>query len=344
MTERFDAIVICALAMLPVLCSTAGADEVADFYRGKTINFTVSTGVGGGYDIYARPLARHMGKHVPGNPTIVVQNMVGGGGMRAINHLFNIAAKDGSVIGMVHSGLATSPLQGVTQVKFEATKFNWIGSMHKAGTVCLAWHTAPVKKFDDLYKTELVVGSTGPGSGFHIMATLLRNLFGAKFRIIAGYESGPHLLNSVERQETQGTCGIAMASIAISHPHWLRDKLVNFLVQTGFERDKRPELAGVPMAYEMAKTAEQKAVMDIMFANGLMDRPVLAPPGVPPARVAALRAALKATLEDREFRAEMEKSRVPIIHVPGEEVQALLARLYASPPSVLKAVAKAMAQ
>ena len=331
-----------ALAALPLLGGAAAADEVADFYRGKTINFTVSTGVGGGYDIYARPLARHMGKYIPGNPTIVVQNMVGGGGMRAINHLYNIAAKDGSVIGMVHSGLATSPLQGVTSVKFEATKFNWIGSMHKAGTVCLAWHTAPVKTFEDVQKTELVVGSTGAGSGFQINAILLRNMFGAKFRVISGYESGPHLLNAVERQETQGTCGIAMASIAISHPHWLRDKLINLLIQTGLERDPRPELAGVPMAYEMAKTAEQKAVMDIIFANGQMDRPVLAPPGVPPARVAALRAALKATLDDREFKAETEKSRVPIIYVPGEEVQALLDRVYASPPSAVEAVAKVM--
>ena len=149
-----------------------------------------------------------------------------------------------------------------------------------------------------------MVGSTGPGSGFHIMATLLRNMFGAKLKTIAGYESGPHLLNAVEKEETQGTCGIAMASIGVSHPHWLRDKLINLLIQTGLERDPRPELAGVPMAYEMAKTAEQKAVMDIVFANGQMDRPVLAPPGVPAARVAALRAALKATLEDRDFLAE----------------------------------------
>jgi tripartite-type tricarboxylate transporter receptor subunit TctC len=332
-------------AVLLFLCGavpSSSADEVADFYRGKTINFTVSTGVGGGYDIYARPLARHMGRYIPGNPNIVVQNMVGGGGMRAINHLYNIAAKDGSVIGMVHSGLATSPLQGVTQVKFEATKFSWIGSMHKAGTVCLAWHTAPVKKFDDLYKTELVVGSTGPGSGFHIMSTLLRNMFGAKLKTIAGYESGPHLLNAVEKEETQGTCGIAMASIAISHPHWLRDRLINLLIQTGLERDPRPELAGVPMAYEMAKTTEQKAVMDIVFATGQMDRPVLAPPGVPAARVAALRAALKATLEGRDFLAETAKSRVPIIYVPGEQVQTMLDRVYASPPSALKAVAAIM--
>jgi tripartite-type tricarboxylate transporter receptor subunit TctC len=199
-----------------------------------------------------------------------------------------------------------------------------------------------VKKFEALQTTELVVGSTGPGSGFHIMATLLRNMFGAKLRTIAGYESGPHLLNAVERQETQGTCGIAMASIAISHPHWLRDKLINFLVQTGLERDQRPELAGVPMAYEMAKTAEQKAVMDVLFATGQMDRPVLVPPGVPAARVAALRAALKATLEDRDLLAETQKSRVPIIYVAGEELQSMLARVYASPPSVIKAVVEVM--
>jgi tripartite-type tricarboxylate transporter receptor subunit TctC len=138
MTMRVTATMLRVAAVLPLLCGAAMADEVADFYRGKTINFVVSTGAGGGYDIYARPLARHMGKHIPGNPTIVVQNMVGGGGMRAMNHLYTIAAKDGSVMGMVHSGLATSPLQGVTQAKFDATKINWIGSMHKAGTVCLA--------------------------------------------------------------------------------------------------------------------------------------------------------------------------------------------------------------
>jgi tripartite-type tricarboxylate transporter receptor subunit TctC len=316
---------------------------VADFYKGRTINFIVSTGVGGGYDIYARPLARHMGKYIPGNPTIVVQNMVGGGGMRAINYLYTVAARDGSVIGMVHSGVPLSPLTGQPSAKFEATKFNWIGSMHKAGTVCLVWHTAPVKTFDDLMRTEMVVGSTGPGSGFFIMATLLRNLLGAKLKVVSGYKSGPHLLNSIENGEINGTCGIAMTSIGVSHPHWFRDKLVNLLIQTGLERDTRPQLANVPMAYEMAKNAEQKAVMEVLFANGQMDRPVLAPQEVPAARVAALRAALKATLEDKDFKAETEKAKVPTRYVSGEEVASLIERLYASPPSVIAAVKKAMA-
>lgn len=340
MTARtiFALTILLSLASLP-----AAADEVADFYRGKTINFVVSTDAGGGYDIYARPLARHMGKHIPGNPAIVVQNMVGGGGMRATNYLYTIAPRDGLAIGMIHSGVPLAPLQGQPSAKFEATRFNWIGSMNKAGTVCLAWHTAPVKTWADLLKTELVVGSTGPGSGFHIHAMLLKNLFGAKLRVIPGYKGGLHLLNSIEKEEIQGTCGVAMTSIEVSQAHWLRDNLINLIVQSGLERDPRPKLANVPMAYDMAKTDEQRAVMDILFASGHMDRPVLAPPDVPPQRVAALRAALKATLEDPELLAETGKMRIPVSYVSGKEVQALLAKLYASPPQVLAAVQKAMA-
>ena len=184
------------------------------------------------------PLARHMGKYIPGNPNIVVQNMVGGGGMRAINHLYNIAAKDGSVIGMVHSGLATSPLAGRDAGEVRGDEIQ-LDRQHAQGRHRLPRlaHRAGEEIRRTLQTTELVVGSTGPGSGFHIMATLLRNMFGAKLKTIAGYESGPHLLNAVEKEETQGTCGIAMASIAISHPHWLRDKLINLLIQTGLERD-----------------------------------------------------------------------------------------------------------
>jgi tripartite-type tricarboxylate transporter receptor subunit TctC len=333
-----------ALLTLPLLSTVGAADEVADFYKGKTINFVVSTDAGGGYDIYARPLARHMGKHIPGNPTIVVQNMVGGGGMRATNHLFTVAARDGTAIGMIHNGVPLAPLQGQPSAKFDATKFNWIGSMNKAGTVCVAWHTAPVKTLADVMKTEFVVGSTGPGSGFYKDAVLLKNLFGAKLKIISGYKGGLHLLNAIEREEIQGTCGIAFASITVSHPHWLRDKLIRFIAQSGLERDPRPELTNVPAVIDMAKTDEQKAVLGIMFASGHLDRPVLAPPDVPATRVAALRAALKATLEDKEFLAETGKMRIPIHYVPGQDIQDLLARLYASPPSVLAAVQKAMAQ
>jgi tripartite-type tricarboxylate transporter receptor subunit TctC len=337
-----NSLVVAAL-LLPLVTSAAAADEVEDFYRGKTINFIVSTGVGGGYDIYARPLARHMGKHIPGRPNIVVQNMVGGGGMRAMNNLYNVSARDGTAMGLVHSTVPTSPLQGAPGAKFEATRFNWIGSMNKAGTVCIAWHTAPVKTYDDLRQTELIVGSTGAGSGFWLNAIILRNMFHARLKIVAGYSSGPEVLNAIEKGETQGTCGIAMASIAISHPHWLRDPLINILIQSGLEHDPRPELTNVPMALDLAKTAEEKAVLDIMFANSMMDRPVMMPPGVPAARVAAVRAAFHATMQDRDFIAEMQKSQIPISYVSGEDVQALLNRVYASPPSVLAAVQKAMA-
>jgi len=333
-----------AAVLLPLVSSGAAADEVEEFYRGRTINFIVSTGVGGGYDIYARPLARHMGKHIPGRPNIVVQNVVGGGGMRAANHLWAIAPRDGTTIGMIHNGVPLAPLQGQPSAKFEATKFSWIGSMNKAGTVCLAWHTAPVKTFSDLLTTDFVVGSTGPGSGFYINAMILKNLLGAKMKIISGYKGGLHLLNSIEKEEIQGVCGIAYTSITVSHPHWLRDKLIRFIAQSGLERDTRPELAGVPAVYDMAKTEEQKAVMSIMFTSGHMDRPVLAPPDVPAERIAALRAALKATLEDNEFLAETTKMRMPIEYVPGQEIHDLLVRLYASPPSVLDAVQKVMAQ
>ena len=341
---RFLSIVGASAIALSLVCNAAQGDEVESFYRGKTINFIVSTGPGGGYDIYARPLARYMGRHIPGNPSVVVQNMTGGGGLRAINYLYSVAPRDGATIGMVHSGVPMMPLQGVATAKFDSTKFGWVGSMNKEGTVCIAWHTAPVKTFSDVLQQELVVSSTGAGSGFWNSSVLLRNLLGAKLKIVAGYQSGPDVLLAVEKGETQGTCGIAFASIAISLPAWLTERKINFLIQTSLERSKRPELAEVPMALDLAKNDEQRAVMEIMFANGQMDRPVLTPPDVPPARLAALRTALRKTMDDPEFNAEVTKMGLPTLYVPGEEVEKLIKRLFAAPLSVRAAVEKAMPQ
>jgi tripartite-type tricarboxylate transporter receptor subunit TctC len=329
-------------AVVPLCSGPAVADEVEDFYRGKTIYFIVSTGPGGGYDIYARPLAQFMSKHIPGHPNIVVQNMVGGGGLRAINYLYSVAPSDGTYIGLVHSNALMMPLQGVATAKFDSRRFSWIGSMNKEGTVCIAWHTAPVKTFADLQKTELVVGATGAGSGFWNSAVLVRNLLGAKLKIVSGYDSGPQVLLAIQKGETQGTCGIAYASIAISLPDWLSEKKINFLLQTSLERSTQPDLANVPMALDLAKNDEQRTIMEIMFANGQFDRPILAPPAVPAARLAALRAALKATMEDPDFMREAAQTTLPMHYVPGEEVQALISRLFASPPSTVAAVEKAM--
>jgi tripartite-type tricarboxylate transporter receptor subunit TctC len=214
--------------------------------------------------------------------------------------------------------------------------------MNKEGTVCIAWHTAPVKTFAELQDTELVVGATGSGSGFWNSSVLLRNLLGAKLKIVSGYDSGPQVLLAIEKGETQGTCGIAYASIANSLPDWLSEKKINFLVQNSLERSTQPDLANVPMALDFAKTDEQRAIMEIMFANGQFDRPVLAPPGVPPARLMALRTALKSTMEDADFKKEAEQSLLPMRYVSGDEVQTLIEHVFASPPSVVAAVEKAM--
>lgn len=314
------------------------ADPVEDFYRNRTVPVVIGYGVGGGYDTYARVLSRHMGRHIPGAPTLVPQNMPGAGSLKAANFLAGVAAKDGSTFGIVGRGLAMEPLLG--GAKFDAVKLTWIGSITNELSVCGAWHTAPVKRFDDMFTHEFKVGGNGSGSDPDVFALVLRNVFGAKIKLITGYPGSSDINLAIERGEIEGRCGWSLSSIKSRNHDWLTEKKFNLLVQ--FALAKSPELADVPLIMDFATTAEQQQILRLILARQVMGRPFLAPPGLPAARRDALRSAFEATMRDPEFLADAQKADLEVNPVTGEAIDALLAELYHTPKAIADKAAAAI--
>ncbi|MEE8559803.1 MAG: tripartite tricarboxylate transporter substrate-binding protein [Alphaproteobacteria bacterium] len=318
---------LAALSALP-----ASAASVADFYKGKTIKFIISSSPGGGYDAYGRTLTRHLGRHIPGNPRFVPQNMPGAGGIKAANFLFNVAPKDGSVFGGVHRGIAMEPLFGNKQAKYQANEFNWLGSVNNEVSVCVSWGTVPVKTIQDAFKTELIIGGSG-ANDTEAFPAVLNNVIGTKFKIISGYPSGTAVNLAMERREVDGRCGWSWSSVKTQKSDWIKNKTVNILLQMSLA--KHPELPDVPLVMDFAKSDADKEVLKLVFARQVMGRPYLAPPGIPPERVAALRAAFDATMKDPKFIADIKKQKLELAPVSGTEIQKLVARIYATPKSVI---------
>lgn len=321
------AMLAAALFALP-----ASAASVADFYKDKRITFVISSGAGGGYDAYGRTLARHMGKHIPGNPGFVPQNMPGAGGIRAANYLYNVAPKDGTVFGGVHRGIPMEPLFGNEKAQYDPSKFNWLGSLNNEVSVCVSWGTAPVKTIREAMEKELIVGGSGPNDT-EAFPALLNNIVGTKFKIVSGYPSGTAVNLAMERREVDGRCGWSWSSAKTQQPEWLKEKKVNILAQLSLA--KHPELADVPLVMEFAKSEEDKDILELVFARQVMGRPYLAPPGVPAERVAALRAAFDATMKDPEFIADINKQKLELTPVSGVEIQKLVNKIHATPKSVI---------
>jgi tripartite-type tricarboxylate transporter receptor subunit TctC len=332
------AIGIAAAAVLTTaLAQSASAELAADFYKGKQVNFVVSTATGGGYDAYARLLARHMARFLAPDANMVVQNMPGSGGIRAFMYLDSVAPKDGTTLGMVHSGVALAPAFGIKAAKFDPLAVTWIGSINKEGKVCISMRDSPIKTFKDTLTHEYIVGGSGGGSQMETYPHAMAAMFDAKIRVVSGYKSGTEVDLAMERGEVMGRCGLSVTSIKATRPQLIEKKMINFVVQTSLEPD--PELKGVPMLTDLAKSDHDRAVLEVLFADQLMDRPVLAPPGVPADRAAALRSAFKATLADKDFLADAAKQRLGIRYVSGDEIVALLTRVKSAPPDVLKAAA-----
>jgi tripartite-type tricarboxylate transporter receptor subunit TctC len=310
------------------------AQSPADFYRGKTVEIYIGTSVGGGYDAYARMLARHLGKFLPGNPTVVAKNMEGGGGMRLANFLYNAAAKDGLVFGTFNRGTGFDPLFGNRSAQFEATKFNWLGSTNNEVSVCVAWHASGTTTFDDLLRKEMTVGSTGAADDTYQFAKVLSGLLGAKLKIVTGYPGGNDVVLAMERGEVQGRCGWSWSSVKSTHRSWIDNKQINVLVQ--FALAKHPDLPDVPLITNLAKDDEQLQELKLIFARQVMGRPYLAPPGVPRDRADALRKAFMDTMSDKDFLADAERSKLEITPVSGEEIERLVAEIYKTPAAVAK--------
>jgi tripartite-type tricarboxylate transporter receptor subunit TctC len=335
-TLRMSRAVLCTAAVL--WSTVAPAQDAALIFKDKAVDIYTGYTVGGGYDLYTRLLARHIGRYLPGNPTVVPKNMEGAASIRFANWLYNVAPKDGTAFGTIGRGTAIDPLLGQPGAQFDGTKFNWIGSANDEVSVCVAWHTVGMTTFDDLLHRELLIGGTGPGDDTIQFPKVLAGVLGAKLKIIAGYPGGNDAVLAMERGELQGRCGWSYSSIKAAHPDWLAQKKVAILVQ--FALAKHPELADVPLVTDLAQTEDQRKLLRFVFARQVMGRPYLAPPGVPPATVAALRRAFMATMADKDFLADAGRSKLEITPVSGERIQALVTDLYRTPPELTKRLAE----
>jgi len=329
-----------AVAAALVAAQAARAAGVEDFYKGKTVSLVIGYSVGGGYDAYGRLLARHLGKHIPCNPTVLPQNMTGAGSLKAANYLYSVAPKDGTVIGTFSRSQGIAPL--LDKAEFDSTKFTWLGSVTDEVSLCVTRHDAPVKTFSALQQTQATFGGEGAGSDPNIFALLYRNVFGARIKIVTGYPGTNEIQLATERGEVDGLCGLSWSTLKGRYPHWLKDRKANILVQAGIK--KQAELPDVPSASDLAKTPDQTQILNLVLIGQAMARPFAAPPGIPADRKAALIEAFARTTRDADFLAEAARLNFEVNPVPAAELDALLARAYATPKDVIAKAAKAMSE
>ena len=335
-STRARLLVNALLAALPA--SIASAQSPADFYKGRTVELYVGYSVGGAYDLYARTIARFLGRHIPGNPTVIVKNMEGGGSLRLANWLFRVAPKDGSVLATIGRGTGFDPILGQQGAQFDGTKFTWLGSANNETSVCVAWNaTSGISKFEDLLTRQMTVGGTSMSADTDQFPKVIDGVFGAKMKIVSGYPGGNDVVLAMERGEIQGRCGWSWSSIMSTHKAWIDEKKITVLVQLALR--KHPELPNVPLIMDLAKTDEQKQVLKLIFARQTMGRPYLAPPGIPADRAAALRKAFMDTMADKDFLVEAEKEKLEITPVDGADLQNLVAEVYATPAEIEKKAA-----
>ena len=327
-----------AAAMMLALSHAAEAAAPTEFYKGRTISVIIGYSAGGGYDLYARVLAQHLGKHIPGNPTVIPQNMPGAGSIKAANYVFSVAPKDGTVIGTFARGMAGAALIG--QANFDARKFTWLGSVTKDVTLCISWNTSPIKNWNDAMTKQFTAGGEGPAGDPDIFAKLYKNVFGAKIRLATGFPGTTDITLAMQRHEVDGLCGISWSTVKSRYGDWVRDKKINILIQAA--PNKAPDLPDVPLASALAKTTEQRQMLDFAVASEVLARPFVAPPGIPEERKALLRAGFNATLRDPAFLADARKTMIDIDPVSGPEAEAVVASLYALPKDVVLKAARAI--
>lgn len=303
---------------------------VAAFYSGKTVRVVVGYAPGGGYDTYARTLAAHIGKHIPGNPTVIVENMAGAGSLKAANYLFTTAPKDGTVFGTFGRGLPASELLGDTEVQFKSTQFNWMGSMNDEVSICVVRSDSKTKTFQDALTNSVRIGATGPDDDTGFFPRFLNGLVGTKFDLKVGYPGGNDVNLAIERGEVEGRCGFSWSSLVSTRQKWLDDKFITILVQMSL--NKHPDIpSSVPLVMEFMKDAEQKQLAEVVFSRQTMGRPYAIPPGVPAERVKALRTAFDKTMKDEAFLADAKKAKQELNPKGGEEIQKIVEKIFQTP-------------
>ena len=329
---------IVGAAAFVVLAGVACAAGVEDFYKGRNVTLVIGYSVGGGYDAYARLLGRYFGKHIPGNPAIIPEQMTGAGSLRSANFIYSVAAKDGSVFGTFSRSMGISPL--VDKAEFDSRKFTWLGSVTDDNTICVTWNTSPIKNWDDFLNKPSKFGGEGAGSDPDIWTLLYKNVFGAKAQLVSGYPGTNDTVLAMERGEIDGLCGISWSTIKSRHPEWLTSHSVNIIVQAALK--KEPEISSVPLATELTKTPEQLQIIKLLLVSQAMARPFAAPPDIPADRKAALLAAFDATMKDADFLAEAQKLNFDVRPVSATAIDAMLAEVYQTPKDVIARATKAI--
>ncbi|MDB5643900.1 MAG: Tripartite-type tricarboxylate transporter, receptor component TctC [Hyphomicrobiales bacterium] len=326
-----------AAAAMAASLPHATAQDAAAFYKGKTVTIIAGSASGGGVDLYARLLGRHFARHIPGAPSIVVQNMPGAGSLAAARHMYSLAPKDGTAMAVVLSTALFDPLMsGADLSTYDPRKFNFLGNANADTSVCITRKDAGVQSYADLFDKELVVGGTGPGSALVDYPVMEKHILGVKLKLIAGYKGSNEVSLAIQRNEVQGVCGLLWSSARQQYPDVMKpDSLVKVLVQQDTKSIPVLKSAGVPLIMDFARTDRQKQAMDVFLQQGSISRPFFLPPGAPGERVAALRKAFLDVLNDSELRAEAEKASLDVMPQSGDDVQALVTRLYAAPPELV---------
>jgi tripartite-type tricarboxylate transporter receptor subunit TctC len=327
---------MCIVALIAVTAGPARAqDAVAQFYKGKQISLYVGSSAGGGYDTYARLLARRFGNFIPGNPTVVVQNMPGAGSNKLAAYIYSVAPKDGTAVGAIFSGAILQPLLG-DPVPHDPSKLIYLGNANNEVFLCMARTDALVQSFKDALTRELIVGATNEGGSSRDFTAMLDNLLGAKLRIVTGYPGSNEIVLAIERSEVQGACGLGWSSVAPHRARLLDSGLMRVLVQLASTGHPELNRMGVPLAIDFAKTADDRQVMELVFSQLIFGRPYILPPGVPAERVAGLRSAFMAALTDKDAVADARGMQLDLDPLSGEAVQAEVAKAYAMPTRIVQ--------
>ncbi len=341
---NFPSLFVFAAATLTLATAGASTQEpVAQFYRGKTISIIVASSPGGGYDLYGRLIARHIGKHIPGNPGAVVSNMPGAASNVAAAHIYNVAPKDGTVIGALFMGAVVEPLFGQhKRTTHDMSRFNYIGNANKDVYVCLVRGDSPVKTFAEALEKELIVGGTAEGASTRDFPELLKNLLGAKFKIVAGYPGSRQINLAIERGEVQGGCGQSWSSVSAIYRTAFAEGKIKVLAQEDTQGYPALNQQGVPLTRQFARSDEQRQILDLIYSQTTFGRPYVVAPEVPKERVDALRKAFVAAFNDPELKAEAARINLDIDAIGGEELQAAIAKMYATPPAILEKARQAI--
>ncbi len=331
------AALILAVAIAATLGQDAHAQSVAEFYRGKQVSLYIGFSAGGTYDVYARAIARHLGRHIPGNPTVIPRNMEGAGSLRLANYMDQIAPRDGTAIATIGRATVAAPLFEVAAAHYDPRKLSWLGSANDEVAICAAWHTSGITRFDDLKTKEYAFGATGPTEEAVQIYKAMNVLFGTRIRTVSGYPGGNQMNLGIERSEIHGRCSLSWSSVKATLQHWIDAKLFRPILQVAAA--KHADLPDVPLIAELAHDEETRNIVRFLVARQVIGRPYFGAPDVPADRAAALRKAFIDTLNDSEFLTEADKAKLEINPVPAERIEALLKELYAIPSDITRKAA-----